>query len=76
MFREKDITKERVKKILDSGCNVVLSSQGIDDMSMKYFVEAGVIAARRVPKKDLKNISKITNGISTILTTIILRYND
>ncbi|XP_954880.1 T-complex polypeptide 1, putative [Theileria annulata] len=61
-LKEKDITKERVKKILDSGCNVVLSSQGIDDMSMKYFVEAGVIAARRVPKKDLKNISKITNG--------------
>ncbi|UKJ89092.2 T-complex protein 1 alpha subunit [Theileria orientalis] len=61
-LKEKDITKERVKKILDTGCNVVLSSQGIDDMSMKYFVEAGVIAVRRVPKKDLKNISKITKG--------------
>jgi T-complex protein 1 subunit alpha len=33
---------------------VVLTTKGIDDMCLKYFVEAGVLAVRRVPKDDLK----------------------
>jgi T-complex protein 1 subunit alpha len=56
--RESDITKERIQKILDAGANVVLTTKGIDDMSLKYFVEAGVIACRRVPKEDLRWVSK------------------
>ena len=51
--RESDITKERIQKVLDAGANVVLTTKGIDDMSLKYFVEAGVIACRRVPKEGL-----------------------
>lgn len=60
--READITKERIKKILDSGANVVLTSQGIDDLCLKYFVEAGVMAVRRVAKDDLKRISRVTGA--------------
>ena len=30
--REYDITKERVKKILDTGANVIFTTKGIDDM--------------------------------------------
>lgn len=52
--REYDITKERIQKILASGANVILTTKGIDDMALKYFVEAGAIACRRVPKDDLK----------------------
>jgi hypothetical protein len=52
--RESDITKERIQKILASGANVVLTTKGIDDMALKYFVEAGVIACRRVPKEDMR----------------------
>ena len=52
--RESDITKERIQKVLEAGANVVLTTKGIDDMSLKYFVEAGVIACRRVPKEDLR----------------------
>ena len=52
--REQDITKERIQRILAAGANVVLTTKGIDDMSLKYFVEAGAIACRRVPKEDLK----------------------
>ena len=33
--------------ILDAGANVVLTTKGDDDLSLKYFVEAGVIAVRR-----------------------------
>jgi len=46
--REMDITKERIEKILAAGANVVLTTKGIDDTCLKYFVEAGAIAARRV----------------------------
>jgi T-complex protein 1 subunit alpha len=52
--REMDITKERIQKILEAGANVILTTKGIDDMALKYFVEAGALAVRRVPKDDLK----------------------
>ena len=52
--READITKERIQMLLDAGANVVLTSKGCDDLALKYFVEAGAIAVRRVPKEDLK----------------------
>lgn len=60
--RESAITTERIAKILGAGANVVLTSKGIDDMSLKYFVEAGAIAVRRVPKDDLRRIAKATGA--------------
>lgn len=36
------------------GANVILTTKGIDDTALKYFVEAGAIACRRVPKDDLR----------------------
>ena len=33
--RESDITKERIKKILDTGANVILTTGGIDDLCLK-----------------------------------------
>ncbi|KAK8964702.1 T-complex protein 1 subunit alpha [Platanthera guangdongensis] len=65
--RESDITKERIDKILKAGANVVLTSKGIDDMSLKYFVEAGAMAVRRVRKEDLRHIAKATGA--TVVTT-------
>lgn len=65
--READITKERIEKILKAGANVVLTSKGIDDMSLKYFVEAGAIAVRRVQKEDLRHVAKAT-GATQVLT--------
>lgn len=52
--READIVKERIQKMLDAGANVVLTTKGIDDLSLKYFVERGVLACRRVAKEDLR----------------------
>jgi len=63
--RESDITVERIKKILDAGANVVLTTKGIDDMCMKYFIEAGAMAVRRCKKEDLRRIAKATGGIQT-----------
>lgn len=60
--RESDITKERIQKILNAGATVVLTTGGIDDLCLKYFVEAGAIAVRRCKKQDLKRIAKATGG--------------
>ena len=51
-----------MQKILGAGANVVLTTGGIDDLCLKYFVEAGAMAARRCKKEDLKRIAKATGG--------------
>lgn len=60
--RECDITKERIQKILSAGANVILTTGGIDDFCMKYFVEANAMAVRRCKMSDLKNMAKSTGG--------------
>jgi T-complex protein 1 subunit alpha len=64
--RESDITKERIAKILAAGTNCILTSGGIDDLCMKYFVEQGVMAVRRVKKIDLKRIARACGGTVTL----------
>jgi len=66
--RELDITTERIKKILATGANVVLTTKGIDDMCLKLFVEAGAMAVRRCKKEDLKRIAKATGA--TFISTL------
>ncbi|XP_011499867.1 PREDICTED: T-complex protein 1 subunit alpha [Ceratosolen solmsi marchali] len=60
--RELDITKENVQRILASGANVILCTGGIDDLCLKYFVDAGAMAVRRCKKVDLKRIAKATGA--------------
>ncbi|XP_048612602.1 T-complex protein 1 subunit alpha isoform X1 [Brassica napus] len=65
--READMTKERIEKLLKAGANVILTTKGIDDMALKYFVEAGAIAVRRVRKEDMRHVAKATGA--TLVTT-------
>lgn len=67
-FRESDITTERIKKILATGANVILTTKGIDDMCLKLFVEAGAMAVRRCKKEDLRRIAKATGA--TLISTL------
>ena len=60
--RELDITKERCQKLIKAGVNVIVCTKGIDEYSMKYFVEAGCLAIRRVEKADLKRIAAATGA--------------
>jgi len=60
--RESEITKEKIDKILKTGATVILTTGGIDDMCMKYFVEAKAMAIRRCKKEDLRRIAKATGG--------------
>jgi T-complex protein 1 subunit alpha len=60
--RELDITKERCQKLINAGANVILCTKGIDEFAIKYFVEAGAIAIRRISKQDLKRIAQSTGA--------------
>lgn len=60
--REYGIVLERVKMIIDSGANVVLTTKGIDDLCLKEFVENKVMAVRRCNKEDLKRIARATGA--------------
>ncbi|XP_014664527.1 PREDICTED: T-complex protein 1 subunit alpha-like [Priapulus caudatus] len=61
--REQDITKERVQKIINAGANVILLTGGVDDIYMKYFIQAGAMAIRRCKKQDMKRIAKATGAV-------------
>merc|ERR1719160_2374190 len=65
--KEADITKDRIQLLLNAGANVIFTTKGIDDMAIKYFVEAGALACRRVKKEDMRRIAKLTGG--TLLIT-------
>eukprot|EP00927_Polykrikos_kofoidii_P077554 TRINITY_DN74491_c0_g1_i1.p1 TRINITY_DN74491_c0_g1~~TRINITY_DN74491_c0_g1_i1.p1 ORF type:complete len:568 (+),score=110.49 TRINITY_DN74491_c0_g1_i1:61-1704(+) len=73
--REMDITKEKIKKIVDAGTNVLFTTKGIDDMAMKYLVDAGILAVRRVSKTDMKRIGKCT-GAQLLLTMADMDGNE
>lgn len=60
--RELDITKERIRKMIGAGANVILTSWGIEDSMMKYMVDNKVLGVRRVKKEDLRRIAKTTGA--------------
>lgn len=60
--RETGIVLERVQKIIAAGANVVLTTKGIDDLCLKEFVEAKVVAVRRCKKEDLRRIARATGA--------------
>lgn len=60
--KEMNITKERIEKILNTGANVVMTTKGMDDMSIKYLVEKGVLGVRRVDKADMKRLARVTGA--------------
>jgi len=72
---EFNITSRRIKLMIDAGANVILCTKGIDDMALKYFVSAGAIACRRVPKDDLRRVAKST-GAQILLTMADMEGNE
>lgn len=60
--KELDITQDRINSVLKAGANVVLTTKGIDDAALKYFIEANAIAVRRVSERDINRIAKATGA--------------
>ncbi|WNY27490.1 thermosome subunit alpha [Methanolapillus ohkumae] len=60
--QEEAMLKEMIKKVIDSGANVVFSQKGIDDLAQYYLAKAGILAARRIKKSDMDRLSEATNA--------------
>lgn len=73
--RELDITRDKIEKIIASGARVILTTKGIDDLCMKYFIEAGAMAVRRVKIEDMRRIAKAT-GASIVVTMSDIEGNE
>ena len=59
---EKTEVLRKVKKIAESGANVVFSRKGISDMAQTYFARNGIISLRRVKENDLSWLEKATGA--------------
>ncbi len=59
---EERMLKDMVRKIKDSGANVVICQKGIDDTAQHFLAKAGILAFRRVSENDMKKIGKATGA--------------
>jgi len=73
--QESRMLKDMVKKVVDSGCNVVFCQKGIDDLAQHYLAKNGIAAARRVKKSDIDKLSKAT-GASIVSNVDELAHSD
>eukprot|EP00163_Fabomonas_tropica_P030026 TRINITY_DN6649_c1_g1_i1.p1 TRINITY_DN6649_c1_g1~~TRINITY_DN6649_c1_g1_i1.p1 ORF type:complete len:399 (+),score=143.27 TRINITY_DN6649_c1_g1_i1:318-1514(+) len=60
--REHTLIRDKLEMIFNAGANVVLTTKGIDDYCLKYFVDKKALGVRRVTKEDMRRIAKITGG--------------
>jgi len=68
MEHEKQRVKEVVDKVVASGATAIFCQKGIDDLAQHLLANAGILALRRVIKKDLDKLSKATGA--NIVTSI------
>ena len=61
--------------MIASGANVVFCQKGIDDLAQHYLANAGILALRRVIKKDMDKLSKAT-GANIVTSLDELTPND
>ncbi|PTD93873.1 thermosome subunit [archaeon SCG-AAA382B04] len=73
--REEETLKEMVNKIKQSGANVVISSEDIDDMAIHQMVNNDVFAIENLSSSDLEKVTKAT-GASTISNIDEAEEND
>ncbi|MDD1731878.1 MAG: thermosome subunit gamma [Methanosaeta sp. NSM2] len=66
MEQEKARIKEAADKVIASGATAVFCQKGIDDLAQHHLANAGIIALRRVIKKDLDRLARATGA--TIVT--------
>jgi thermosome len=51
-----------VDKVVKSGATVVFCQKGIDDIAQHYLAKAGILAIRRVKKRDIENLARATGA--------------
>lgn len=56
--------RTKVKKIIQSGANVVISRKGINDVAQDYLAKEGIISMRRVKYNDIWWLEKSTGAVT------------
>jgi T-complex protein 1 subunit eta len=65
---EWNILYDKLRRLHESGCKVVLSKLPIGDVATQYFADRDMFCAGRVPEDDLKRTMRACGG--SILTTV------
>jgi len=60
--QEETMLRDMVKRIKDSGANVVFVQKGIDDLAQHFMAKAGLYAIRRVKKGDMEKLARATGA--------------
>ena len=59
---QKEMIESKLRHVVDSGANVVISRKGINTFAQNYLREAGIISLRRVKENDLIWLAKATGA--------------
>jgi len=59
---EEGMLRDMVKKVKDTGANVLLVQKGIDDLAQHYLAKEGIFAVRRVKKSDMEKLARATGA--------------
>ena len=62
IFQEEQTIKEMIKKVKNSGANVIFCQKGIDDFAQYLLTKEKIYACRRVAKSDVEKIAKATGA--------------
>ncbi|MHA1798490.1 MAG: thermosome subunit beta [Candidatus Helarchaeota archaeon] len=65
---EEKTLRSYAQKIIDTGANVVISQKNIGDFIQEIFVEHGIMAVKRIRRKDMNKIVRAVGG--TVVTFI------
>lgn len=60
--KEISTIKNQIRKILEVGPNLILTTRGIDEEYIKYLLKNGVSGIKRVSFEDIKRIAMATGG--------------
>jgi len=60
--KEIELMKYQIKRIIESGVNVIITSRSLDEIFIKFLLKNGIFAVRRVNFEDLKRLAMITGG--------------
>ncbi|ABW98062.1 tcpA (nucleomorph) [Hemiselmis andersenii] len=60
--KEINSVKGQIRKIFESGANLIITTRGIEEEFIKYFLKNGIGAIKRVSFEDLKRIAMATGG--------------
>lgn len=67
--QEEKLLEDMVRKIENTGANVVFCSKGIGDTASDYLAKSNILAVKSISEKDMKKLSRATDA--RVLTDLV-----